>query len=238
MSRNASVALSSEVEAPGVELYGLPGVVSQTSWTPPEGLDFERWARSIRFGYRLRGAAMWWIGDGLNWGEERFGEQYAQVMDATDYEYSTLANAASVARRVAPQVRRVELSWSHHAEIAACKDADEQARWLTLAIEGSWTSKELRERVASARAGDTQSASGTAHEGHATPAGRTPPARPDLSDLVERASRQAFIEWVEEDGPKGMLDHFGSHPDYREAVRGRLAQRTSELVLSEWTARA
>lgn len=39
----------------------------------------------------IEGAVQWWVGDWLNFGERKYGEKYAQGMDATGYAYQTVA---------------------------------------------------------------------------------------------------------------------------------------------------
>ena len=34
----------------------------------------------------------WWIGDALNFGEQRYGEMYTQAIDETGLDYQTLPN--------------------------------------------------------------------------------------------------------------------------------------------------
>ena len=81
-------------------------------------------------------------------GEALYGELYAQGMDATGLSHQTLMNLASVARRVAPEVRRGgEISHAHHAEVSKFDTAAEQAHWLEVAIAEKLTVKELRERI-------------------------------------------------------------------------------------------
>ena len=75
---------------------------------------------------------MFIIGDALRYGERRWGETYAQVMDATGMAYQTLANAKWVASRVPVQRRRTELSWSHHAEVASLEATSAAANFRSI----------------------------------------------------------------------------------------------------------
>jgi len=54
----------------------------------------------------------------LNYGEKHYGETYAQAIEVSDKEYQTLADAARVAGNIEFTRRRVNLSWSHHQEVA------------------------------------------------------------------------------------------------------------------------
>lgn len=106
----------------------LPGVVSETALTLPEGLTLDDWTAAGAMLGRIGRACQWWIGDWLNYGERRYGETYAQGIEATGYDYATLQNFSWVAARIEMSRRRDILSWSHHREIAALDPADQAAR--------------------------------------------------------------------------------------------------------------
>ena len=111
---------------------GPSAAMTAVSWMPTETLDVDRW---VEFGRRLgvlgRGVA-WWLGDWLNYGNAHYGEKYARAAHITGYDSQTLMNMAYVASRFDASRRRQALSWSHHAEVAALDDAD-QDYWLDLA---------------------------------------------------------------------------------------------------------
>jgi len=89
-----------------------------------DDISYEEWEK---LGQTLRvyeGGVRWWLGDWLNYGEKAYGEKYAQAMDATEMEYQTLVNVSNVAKKFESNRRRLNLSWSHHAEVAALPPAD------------------------------------------------------------------------------------------------------------------
>lgn len=98
---------------------------------------------------RMRGSVPFWIGDFINKGEETFGERASQATrHFGEREYQTVANYASVCRRVPARLgrkkhRRDELSFSSH-EVVAKLDHEDQAYWLERAVKESLTSAELR----------------------------------------------------------------------------------------------
>ncbi|MDP9475444.1 MAG: hypothetical protein M3R38_07100 [Actinomycetota bacterium] len=107
----------------------LPGVITERSLELPPNLSFEEWAKC---GQTLKGidaAVKWWVGDWLNYGEERFPERWAQAVDATDYDVHTLRKAAWVASRVPRGTRRESLSYRHH-EMTAALPPEEREKWL------------------------------------------------------------------------------------------------------------
>lgn len=117
--------------------------VRPTGLLLPRGLRIETWMRLGTLLGRFGRGLAWAIGDWLTYGEENYGEKYAQAMEATGYPVETLANWASVARRVAPSRRRESLSWSHHAEVASLPPADQEG-WLMRAEAENWDRATLR----------------------------------------------------------------------------------------------
>ena len=70
--------------------------------------------------------AKWWLGDWMNYGEDNFGERYAQAIKLTGWTYGTLANIAYVARNVRLSRRRENLeSWGHWQAIASLQPAEQ-----------------------------------------------------------------------------------------------------------------
>jgi N6-adenosine-specific RNA methylase IME4 len=137
--RNAMKRLEGELWMPGFCLMRTGLVVDGDP-------TFEQWqecGRAIRY---MEGAVQWWIGDWLNDGERHYGESYTRALEATGFEYQTAANYKYVAGRVDVSRRREKLPWSHHAEVAALEDAD-QDKMLGQAEAEGWTRAQLREAV-------------------------------------------------------------------------------------------
>lgn len=116
-----------------------------------EGLSYKAWERVGRDVLQpITRGTQWWIGDWLLYGEQRFGEKYAQAIDATGYEAGTLANMNWVSAAIAPSRRRENLSWGHHQVIAPLPPVD-QERWLVLAEREGLSVSDLRRRVKEAK---------------------------------------------------------------------------------------
>jgi hypothetical protein len=62
-------------------------------------------------------------------GERKYGEKYSQAVEENVGSYGSLRNAVYVSERFDLSRRRDNLSWSHHAEVAAL-DPHEQNDWL------------------------------------------------------------------------------------------------------------
>jgi hypothetical protein len=113
-------------------------------------MELESW---IEHGRRLgiigRGVA-WWIGDWLQYGNARFGEKYSRAAQITGYDRQSLMNMAYVASRFPPERRCAEVSWTHHAEVAALPPA-QQDEWLGFAQRNRLSCGSLRQELRSAR---------------------------------------------------------------------------------------
>ena len=134
----------SREDVPGGVLYEEDRLIFQRD------LPFDEWDVVLGAACRAHKGSPWWIGDALEYGEARFGEQYAQAVDATTLAIETLQQYARVARQVSPSRRVKNLSWSHHREVADL-EPDDQERWLARALAGDdgvpWSSDRLRREL-------------------------------------------------------------------------------------------
>lgn len=175
-----------------------PGSPAETGLALPPGLPFERWqALGATLG-RLHRSSPWWVGDWLVYGERTYGERYSQALNLTGLEYQTLANCVWVASRIEFSRRREHLSWKHHAEVAACDEAEREA-WLDLAERERLSARELRRRQQEART-----------RGGSTPAVLDAPAPVALPDEV--CIRLAGAEALPL--PDGGVDLIVTSPPY------------------------
>lgn len=158
---------------------------------------YERWEA---LGKQLAGfhrGIQWLLGDWLIYGEGRgdWGDTYTQALDATALDYQTLCNYKWVASKIPHQVRRSDVSWSHHAEVASLPAAD-QMRWLKVASDEKLNLKDFRYRL---RGGTVAGDVGTA-DSNGTLLG---PATDDLAAAkaayrkLAPGQRAEFLEWVE-----------------------------------------
>jgi hypothetical protein len=124
--------------------------ITATAWQPDGSMELESWLEhGRRLGVVGRGVA-WWIGDWLRYGNARFGEKYSRAARITGYDRQSLMNMAYVASRFPPERRRAEVSWSHHAEVAALPPA-KQEEWLDRAQHNRLSVGSLRQELRSAR---------------------------------------------------------------------------------------
>lgn len=134
------------------------GIVSATGMVfkdeTPE-LEWKRITESICTLFeksdRTHSQAAMMLGDSLRFGEEKFGEKYADVIDATR-EYmrargiEQAKNWQWVAGKIPPHIRRIDLSFAHH-ELVAKLEQSEQEEFLKLAEDENLTVRELREKI-------------------------------------------------------------------------------------------
>ncbi|HEV2639175.1 MAG TPA: LmbU family transcriptional regulator [Actinocrinis sp.] len=116
----------------------------------PPAVEFCAWEQAGVKIARIAECSSWCLGDWLVYGEHKYADRYRQVIAAARLDYQTLRNYAWVARRFELARRREELSFQHHAEVAALP-AEEQDRWLDLSAGQSWSRNELRRRLRSGR---------------------------------------------------------------------------------------
>lgn len=123
-------------------------------YNPPIALTFEAWSADGEVVRALDKANKWIMGDWLAEGEDRFGEQAAQVIGdefAWGFGYEKLKKLRYVASAVAPAQRRHEASWSHHMLVAPLS-YKEQEEWLEFAILQKLSVADLKEALIAAGA--------------------------------------------------------------------------------------
>jgi hypothetical protein len=128
------------------EIMGIRCSISETGLTIPDGVEYETVERMFCGIKQINDSTGWWIGDMLVYSQRNYGEKYSQLLDAGDWAYSTLAAFHWTASNVAPHIRRKELSFSHHKEVAKLEEA-EQAKYLELAVRDNLSVAQLRKVI-------------------------------------------------------------------------------------------
>ncbi|MFI9833550.1 LmbU family transcriptional regulator [Streptomyces sp. NPDC051913] len=176
--------------------------------------SFSTWEELGTELFSLADSSTWWIADWLVYGESVFHDRYEEAIRRTSLSYQTLRNYTWVARAFPLPRRHQGLSFSHHLEVVALEQP-EQDYWLRKAEELGWSRNKLRREVRgsllmrqgkltppeSSTGGEAHTVDRTADEPTSTPAlleaASTPEARPlklqfsaeDLAGL-ERAARR------------------------------------------------
>jgi hypothetical protein len=114
-----------------------------------QGMAYDAWAAVGASITRITNASCWWMGDWIVYGEQAYGRRYVEAVEATDLDYQTLRNYAWIARRFQPSRRRTDVSFQHHAEVAALPEAD-QDLWLDRCARLRWSRNELRRQLRAA----------------------------------------------------------------------------------------
>ena len=120
------------------------GEFSPTSWTAPTDMTFEQWESAGQALLYMQGAINWWVGDWLNVGERKWGEEYAQAIEETGWKYQHLADSKWVAGKVDVSVRTEKLDWTHHS-IVAHLEPDEQKDMLAWAVENEASVMDIKD---------------------------------------------------------------------------------------------
>lgn len=125
----------------GVQLHksGLLFTTKQ-SFSTWEGLGTEL--------FSFADSSTWWIADWLVYGESVFHDRYEEAIRRTSLSYQTLRNYSWVARAFSLSRRYQALSFSHHLEVVALEQP-EQDYWLRKAEELGWSRNKLRREVRS-----------------------------------------------------------------------------------------
>src|SRR5688572_3601409 len=136
---------------PSGALFDIPGCeFTEVSLQIKPGMKFEHWQRLMRILERTEQAIQWYIGDALNYGEQNYGEKYAQVVDAhkkTGIPVDVLRQYQWVADKVKPVTRVTELEWSVHREVAALPE-DKQREILQAGLAQKQAGKRYTRRQA------------------------------------------------------------------------------------------
>jgi hypothetical protein len=182
---------------------GSPSVVA---WTAPKDMDKPTWVMAGRRLGALGRVSNWLIGDWVREGVARWGERYAEASKITGFDPHSLRNMAYVASRFDSSLRRDNLTWSHHALIAAL-ELKHQVYWLDRAAELKWSVSDLRTMMR------TESRAGAST--HPTVATSTHPA---VAGVPANANANA------------ERHSAGAHPSQREPAQDAAACAATRVV--------
>ncbi|MET9866599.1 LmbU family transcriptional regulator [Streptomyces sp. NPDC006386] len=187
--------------------------------------SFRTWEELGTELFSFADSSTWWIADWLVYGESVFQDRYEEAIKRTSLSYQTLRNYSWVARAFPLSRRRQGLSFSHHLEVVALEEP-EQDYWLRKAEELGWSRNKLRREVRSSllmrQSELTESGAGGDEESSAvarTAAGSTSTLL--RRDATSTAEARSLILQFSADELAGM---------------GRAARRDSESV-EAWVAK-
>jgi len=122
--------------------------IGEVSITIDQAMTFTEWKKLGASITQLQESSLFWLGDWLNAGQRIYGTKYREALTVLGdkYEYQSLVNIAYICNNVQPELRRRELTYSHHREV--CKlSPDKQRDWLERAVEEEWSVSELRRHI-------------------------------------------------------------------------------------------
>jgi len=132
------------------------GAITPVSFELDEGVPIEKWLAIMGYFGAVNKASRFWLGDAINWGVIRYGEDAFQAteegLDFTPAESVTglsgayLRELARVCENVAAGRRKAELTFGHHREVYHLAP-DDQSYWLQQAIDNDWTRDQLRREI-------------------------------------------------------------------------------------------
>lgn len=124
--------------------------LTATSLTFDESATEKDWKEAMAELANVAGASQWWIGDGLNHGEAKYGD-IAEVANELGKHYQTAAKAKQIAGIFKPERRRLSLPFSFHESVRSLPEhqQEELLDWAeTPGDDGNLpTRKQLREKV-------------------------------------------------------------------------------------------
>jgi site-specific DNA-methyltransferase (adenine-specific) len=91
------------------------------------GTTYEQWESDFKRLLVAERIIPWLVADALAYGEDVWGEDYAQALDTSPYAYQTLANWSYVARRIPRERRRIDVPFTIHQAVAPLDPADQEA---------------------------------------------------------------------------------------------------------------
>jgi hypothetical protein len=192
MSANLAERPSQAIEYRG--MLDIPGFhFSPTGLKIDDWVSFEEWMQA-GVALQIAGKAIqWYLGDWLAHGQGKWGEKYAQVVDAHDktgIPINTLRDYQYVAERVPIAVRTANVDWSTHREVAELEPERQKAVLKKAASDtDKWTKRAVKRYVETGlEPGETSgiNASAIAHAASLT-----------LSDEMRSIGVQAMMDFLQ-----------------------------------------
>lgn len=123
----------------------------------PDDVNFDEYTHLMRLLVRLDHATPFMIGDAMNAGEDKWGEEAPAAWP--DFAKSSVQTYQSVCRRVPLQRRKEGLTFQHHRVVTPLK-AKDQTAFLKTAFEKEWSAARLAQEVNIFRGKETKLSAG------------------------------------------------------------------------------
>jgi hypothetical protein len=195
MKRNVPDAVPGGLEKPKLDIAGVvadfPVRTGRSRLELPDDLPLETWSTIGTNLVSVSDSSIWWIGDWLVFGQERYPDRYRMAMAETSLHYQTLRNYAWIARRFEVSRRRDDLTFQHHVEVAAMAPQI-QDHWLDLASNLGWSRNELRRQIRQSESTDDDRSADT--EIHLSL--RVPKDRIERWESAARQANRNLVDWI------------------------------------------
>ena len=122
------------------------GQTDEISWTGSEDMTFDQYQKIGRTFQQIQRSLAFWMGDWMNYGEQKFGDIAMQAVEDTGKSVETLIKWKAVAFRVRREIRVKELGWTHHFYVCYTPE-DQRGPLLQMALNVGLTSRELKDVV-------------------------------------------------------------------------------------------
>lgn len=107
----------------------------------------EEWLEAVQRLEDAQRAIRWNLGDLLILGEHRWGEMYAQALEATTYSYHTLTQYVRVCRAFPIERRRADVLWTHYQKLASLPEPQQESLLDQIESGEIFTTAQTAERV-------------------------------------------------------------------------------------------
>ena len=139
--------MTEELEKTAVPALGIPARLTPTGIEDVTCTTIAEWIVGGLAIAQLATSSHWWVGKWFRIGVEKFGDEACQLEAETlQFNWKTVLNKINVDKRVPDDVRRQELSWSHHEAVAPL-EVPKQVAYLEYAIEARLNAHELRAHI-------------------------------------------------------------------------------------------
>ena len=121
--------------------------ISKTGLIFNDSIAFNEWKDIGSLLKQVEGSVQFWIGDWLNFGKRKYEHgKYEQALQELEYEKQALKDFCWVSESIETSLRKDNLEFSHHKEVASLPP-EEQQQWLETAEQEQLTVRELREQI-------------------------------------------------------------------------------------------
>jgi hypothetical protein len=127
----------------------IEGPLTERGLIYPDGdpIEYPIWTKQFKSLKQVGKSNLAWVGDCYVYGETHYGEAASQALDDSDYDRTTVKDAARVVTRVPMRIRAEGTEFYHWRKVAPLETEQERASFLDAAAEHGLSVRELGEQV-------------------------------------------------------------------------------------------